>query len=80
GLLGIGDKLLAIPWSALTLDTDRKCFLLAVSSERIKNAPGIDKSHWPTKADPNRAATLHQYYASAPYWSDDEDELGIDAP
>lgn len=80
GLLGIGDKLLAIPWSALTLDTDRKCFLVAVSSERIKNAPGFDKSHWPTMADPNWAASLHQYYGSAPYWSDIEEELGIDAP
>lgn len=78
GLLGIGDKLLAIPWSALTLDTDRKCFLVAVSSERIKNAPGFDKSHWPTMADPNWAASLHQYYGSAPYWSDVEEELGID--
>src|SRR6202012_3432637 len=40
GFLGIGDKLLAIPWHALTLDTERKCFQLAMSSERIKNAPG----------------------------------------
>ncbi|AOJ07892.1 PRC-barrel domain-containing protein [Burkholderia mayonis] len=80
GLLGIGDKLLAIPWSALTLDTDRKCFLVSVSSERIKNAPGFDKSHWPTMADPNWAASLHQYYGSTPYWSDADEELGIDAP
>ncbi len=26
GFLGIGDKLLAIPWHALTLDTQQKCF------------------------------------------------------
>ncbi len=68
GLLGIGDKLLALPWGVLTLDTVRKCFLLSVSSERVKNAPGFDKDHWPTMADPSWATLLHEYYGSAPYW------------
>lgn len=85
GVLGIGDKLLAIPWSALTLDTDRKCFLLSVSSESVRNAPGFDKSHWPMMADPHWAAPLHEYYHSKPYWLEndalsDQDELGLDAP
>jgi sporulation protein YlmC with PRC-barrel domain len=68
GFLGIGDKLLAIPWNALTLDTDRKCFLLSVSSETVKNAPGFDKDHWPTMADAAWANELHNYYGSSPYW------------
>jgi len=68
GFLGIGDKLLAIPWNALTLDTDRKCFLLSVTSETVKNAPGFDKDHWPTMADAAWASELHTYYGSAPYW------------
>ena len=42
GFLGIGDKLFAIPWSALTLDTDRACFVLNVDVQRIKDAPGFD--------------------------------------
>ena len=41
GLLGIGEKLLAVPWNALTLDVDRKCFVIALNSERVKNAPGF---------------------------------------
>jgi sporulation protein YlmC with PRC-barrel domain len=83
GFLGIGDKLLAIPWSALTLDTTRKCFLLSVSSERIKNAPGFDKQHWPSMADTTWATSIHQYYGREPYWrslgADDEYEAGYDA-
>ena len=51
GILGIGDKLFAIPWSALTLDTDNKCFILDVSKERLEQAPGFDKDHWPSQAD-----------------------------
>ena len=51
GFLGMGDTLHAIPWSALTLDTDDKCFVLDASAERIKNAPGFDKDNWPSMAD-----------------------------
>lgn len=68
GFLGIGDKLLAIPWSALTLDTDRKCFLLAMSAERVKSATGFDKDHWPSMADLSWATSLHEYYGRDPYW------------
>lgn len=73
GFLGIGDKPLAIPWSALTLDTGRKCFVLSISSERVKNAPGFDKEHWPSMADQTWATSVHQYYGIEPYWSDDGD-------
>ncbi|WP_206956976.1 PRC-barrel domain-containing protein [Trinickia acidisoli] len=68
GFLGIGDKLLAIPWSALTLDTDRKCFLLSVAADTVKRAPGFEKDHWPAMADMAWASELHDYYGSAPYW------------
>jgi sporulation protein YlmC with PRC-barrel domain len=71
GFLGLGDKLLAIPWSALTLDVDRKCFLLAMSSERVKNAPGFDRNHWPSMADETWATSIHQYYGREPYWGSD---------
>ena len=76
GFLGIGDKLLAIPWSALTLDTDRKCFLLSVSSETVRNAPGFDKDHWPAMADAAWANELHTYYGSSPYWDSNRENVG----
>jgi len=68
GILGIGDKLFAIPWSALTLDADRKCFVLDVPKEQLKNAPGFDKDHWPSMADVQWASDVHSYYHSKPYW------------
>lgn len=69
GFLGIGDKLLAIPWSALTLDTDNKCFRVAASSEQIRNSPGFDKDSWPSMAGRTWATTVHQHYGREPYWS-----------
>jgi sporulation protein YlmC with PRC-barrel domain len=68
GFLGLGDKLFAIPWAALSLDTDRKCFILDVDAERLKNAPGFDKDHWPTMADPTWATQVHAYYGQRAYW------------
>lgn len=68
GFLGMGDKLFAIPWGALTLDTDNKCFILDVSKERMEQAPGFDKDHWPSLADQSWGANVHKYYVTRPYW------------
>ena len=70
GFLGIGDKLFAIPWSALTLDADRRCFILDVERKRLESAPGFDKDHWPSMGDPLWAADIHTYYGVPPYWQD----------
>lgn len=68
GFLGMGDKLFAIPWTALVLDASRKCFILDVSEERLKQASGFDKDRWPAMADEGWARNVHDYYRSNPYW------------
>jgi len=70
GFLGMGEKLFAIPWTALTLDTNKKCFRLDISKERLSKAEGFDKDHWPTMADETWATNLHTYYNARPYWND----------
>lgn len=70
GFLGMGDKLFALPWNALTLDADHKCFVLDASKERFENAPGFDKDHWPSMADSSWATQVHDFYGVRPYWSD----------
>ena len=68
GFLGMGDKLFAIPWTALVLDTDQKCFILDSSQDRLEQAPGFDKDHWPAMAEEKWARNVHEYYRSKPYW------------
>lgn len=68
GFLGMGDKLFAVPWRALTLDTENKCFVLDASKERLEKAPGFDKDHWPSMADESWARGVHEYYKASPYW------------
>lgn len=62
--LGMGEKLFAIPFQALILDTENKSFILDVDKERLKEAPGFDKDHWPDMADPIWARSIHHYYGS----------------
>jgi len=68
GFLGLGDKLFAIPWSALALDTVEKRFVLNVDKELLKRAPGFDKDHWPNMADRTWGSQVYTYYGATPYW------------
>lgn len=64
GFLGMGEKLFAVPWSALKLDTENKRFVLNVDKERLSEAPGFDKGKWPNMADPAWSSTIHSYYGT----------------
>jgi sporulation protein YlmC with PRC-barrel domain len=66
GLLGMGEKLFAVPWQALTLDTVNKRFTLDVSKDRLESAPGFDKDHWPDMSDQVWAKDIHDYYGTTP--------------
>lgn len=63
--LGMGEKLFAVPWKALKLDTENKRFILDVDKDRLKDAPGFDKEHWPNMADQSWAREIHSYYGTA---------------
>jgi sporulation protein YlmC with PRC-barrel domain len=66
GFLGMGEKLFAVPWQALHLDTANKRFVLDVEKERLKSAPGFDKDDWPDMSDPQWAGQLHTFYGTDP--------------
>ena len=64
GIMGMGDKLFAVPWESLTLDTINKRFLLDVDKEQLKNAPGFDKDNWPDMASDAWNEQLNQFYGT----------------
>lgn len=70
GFLGMGSKLFAVPWEALTLDTKEHHFTLNVDKTQLEGAPGFDRSHWPDMADPIWAQAVHDYYGTEPHGSD----------
>ena len=62
--LGMGEKLFAVPWSALILDTENKRFTLDIEKDRLENAPGFDKDNWPDMADSTWRELIHSYYSN----------------
>ena len=66
GFFGMGEKLFAVPWSALTLDTMNKRFVLKVDKEKLTDAPGFDKDKWPDMADRTWSEEIHAYYGVEP--------------
>lgn len=62
--LGMGEKLFAVPWNALVLDTENKRFTLDIDKERLENAPGFDKDSWPNMADSTWRELIHTYYGN----------------
>lgn len=68
GFLGLGEKLFAVPWDAMVLDTNRQVFVLNVEKETLKNAPGFDNDSWPLTGDTDWLASIYDYYGYKPYW------------
>jgi sporulation protein YlmC with PRC-barrel domain len=71
GLLGLGDKLFAVPWDLLTVDTENKEVVVDVSKETLENAPGFDKDNWPDLHDRTWVSEVYRYYGREPYWEQD---------
>jgi len=69
GILGMGDKLFAVPWAALKLDTVNKRFTLNVPKASLKDAPGFNQDRWPAMSDKTWASGVHKFYGT-PYSAD----------
>jgi sporulation protein YlmC with PRC-barrel domain len=78
GFLGLGDKLFAIPWEALSLNTENHSFILNVEKEQLKNAPGFDQDDWPDEAEYQAGWLLdvYNYYGYTPYWMSEQEHNG----
>ncbi len=73
GILGMGDKYFAIPWSdlhvfykgATSAGTQKEAYCtIDVSKEALKKAPGFDKNQWPNFADRTFTKDLETFYGS----------------
>lgn len=67
GFLTLGEKLFAVPWDALKLDTVNKTFVLDIAKERLETAPGFDKDAWPNMANETWVRDIHSYYGTRPH-------------
>jgi len=69
GLLGLGNKLSAVPWSALRLDDPKKRVLVDLDRNAFESMPALDKKHWPDARSRGRdteASQPHLPLAASP--------------
>jgi sporulation protein YlmC with PRC-barrel domain/osmotically-inducible protein OsmY len=66
GILGVGDRLLAIPPTAL--DSQGDALVLSVDQNQLKNAPTFGRNEWPQTMDRQWSANVYQFYGQQPYW------------
>jgi sporulation protein YlmC with PRC-barrel domain len=67
GILGLGNKLFAIPWKALSLRVHEHEFVLDIPKEVLEKAEGFDKDHWPITTHES-LSKIYSYYGYQPYW------------
>lgn len=65
GIFSVGEKLFAVPWSALKLDTVDKCFILDIDIECCEKAPGSGSNSWPNMIDRSWIEGICTYYGPA---------------
>ena len=68
GFLGMGEKLFAIPFSALEYNETKNEYVLDVSKEKLEAAPGFDPDNWPAMSDEKWNRDVYKYYERSPYW------------
>lgn len=65
---GTGEKLFAVPFGAMTLDTRDHAFTLDIARERLAGAPGFDKADWPDVTERSWEERVFGFYDVQPYW------------
>ncbi len=68
GFWGMGTKLFAIPWDAMSYSEEKDRIILNVTRDRLQDAPGFDRDNWPRRPDESFMSGLYQHYGYEPFW------------
>ena len=66
GVMGLGDRLYAVPWSALERDALRDCFVADLDPAQLDSGPSFDPGEWP-EMDADWARRVHAHYGKEAY-------------
>jgi len=64
GVMGIGEKLYAVPWRAIRRGADDSEVILDGDREQLERAARFDPLHWQDPADETWIAHLDQFYGA----------------
>jgi sporulation protein YlmC with PRC-barrel domain len=66
GIMGIGERLFAVPWRALRPLGEQ--FVVECQRSALESAPAFDRDHWPLTPAYPWHERVHAHYHSRPYW------------
>ncbi|MCX6904810.1 MAG: PRC-barrel domain-containing protein [Verrucomicrobia bacterium] len=69
GFLGLGQRTVAVPPGALTLDSEGRILHLNVDKEKFKAAPEFAMSKWAEHCQSPRVAETYRYFGQVPYFA-----------
>jgi len=72
GFLGIGGKLVPVPWKSLGALPSEGIFFLNQSKERMEKAPAFDKKNLPDMRDIHWGANVFKYYGAPSGYAQEE--------
>lgn len=79
GVLGIGDKLIVVPWRSFGWRADGRTLTLGTTKERLDAAPAFDKDQWSLIREPTVLNTIGEYFGDLGDGYDDEGNTRADA-
>ena len=66
GFLGVGEKLIAVPWSALK--HNGRQLVLQGGRPALESGPAVDPDGWPVAPAQCWHERVHAHFRSRPYW------------
>ena len=68
GFLGVGERLVAVPWSAL--EGNGTQFVLQGGRTALDGGPAVEPDGWPVTPSPCWHESVHAHFRSRPYWKE----------
>ncbi len=62
GFFGVGDKLFAVPWTALAHSPEGDHLTLDIQPKKLEKAPGFNKNDWPDMEDEKWKLLIMEFY------------------
>jgi len=86
GFLGIGEKLIAVPWSEFQLrrfseegeDNGELHLTADMTRDRIEKAPSVEKDNWSLFADENFTRRIDEFYTREPHVAEQPDGTRVE--
>jgi sporulation protein YlmC with PRC-barrel domain len=69
GILGMGDKVTAVPPTAFTSETPHLTLRLDATKDKLKSAPAFEISRWDELTRTNRVMESYRYFGKEPYFA-----------